>query len=221
MIMSKAVRRLALISRAEFILPNLGSLIMGFAWGVNPQIDLAELVILVGLSFTIINLSSAIGAQANTISDYELDSRDSRKKELVQTLDSFGHNRLKKVLIAEFMVTFALVVVFMLIKTNPVLLLVWLIGISLGCLYSAGIAFMFVLPQMFLGTFVSLAMSGIAQFIGRFVPSYYVTDALTSLLLRGAPITSPTILIDLLVVSTTSLLVLLAGIILFRKFGRA
>jgi ABC-2 type transport system permease protein len=86
---------------------------------------------------------------------------------------------------------------------------------------ATGIAFMFVLPQMFLGTFVGLAMSGVAQFIGRFVPSYYVTDALTSLLLRGAPITSPAILLDVLVVSTTSLLVLLAGIILFRKFGRA
>ncbi|MCJ7633687.1 ABC transporter permease [Candidatus Bathyarchaeota archaeon] len=86
---------------------------------------------------------------------------------------------------------------------------------------ATGIAFMFVLPQMFLGTFVGLAMSGVAQFIGRFVPSYYVTDALTSILLRGAPITSPAILLDVLVVSTTSILVLLLGIILFRKFGRA
>ncbi len=86
---------------------------------------------------------------------------------------------------------------------------------------ATGIAFLFVLPQMFLGTFVGLAMSGVAQFIGRFVPSYYVTDALTSLLLRGAPVTSPMVLLDLLVVSTTSLLVLIAGIQLFRKFGRA
>jgi len=86
---------------------------------------------------------------------------------------------------------------------------------------ATGIAFMFLIPQMFLGTFVGFAMSGIIQSLGKFVPSYYVTDALTSLLLRGAPITSPTILLDLVVVSVTSLLVLLAGIILFRKFGKA
>jgi ABC-2 type transport system permease protein len=86
---------------------------------------------------------------------------------------------------------------------------------------ATGISFMFVLPQMFLGTFVGFAMSGVTQLLGKFVPSYYVTDALTSLLLRGAPITSPTILLDLIVVSTTSLLVLLAGIILFKKFGKA
>ena len=86
---------------------------------------------------------------------------------------------------------------------------------------ATGIAFLFLLPQMFLGTFVGFALSDTAQLVGKFVPSYYVTDALTSLLLRGAPITSPTILLDLIAVSATSLFVLLAGIILFRKFGRA
>jgi ABC-type multidrug transport system permease subunit len=86
---------------------------------------------------------------------------------------------------------------------------------------ATGIAFLFLLPQMFLGTFVGFAMSEAIQFLGRFVPSYYVTDALTSILLRGAPITSPAILLDILVVSTISLIVLLVGIILFKKFGRA
>jgi len=135
--MSKTIRQLATISRAEFLLPNLGSLIMGLAWGASPPLSLTEMVISVVLSFTIINLSSAIGAQANTISDYELDSRDYRKKQLVQALDSFGHNRLKKVLIVEFVVTLALVFVFMLVKVKPALLLLWVVGISLGCLYSA------------------------------------------------------------------------------------
>lgn len=133
----ETMRQLAIISRAEFLLPNLGSLIMGFAWGASPPLSLTELGILVVLSFTIINLSSAIGAQANTISDYELDSGDYRKKELVRTLDSFGHNQLKKVLIIEFAVTLALVVVFILVKAKPALLLLWVVGISLGCLYSA------------------------------------------------------------------------------------
>jgi len=110
---------------------------MGLAWGASPPLGLTEMIILIVLSFNIINLSSAIGAQANTISDYELDSRDYRKKELVQALDSFGLNRLKKVLVFEFVITLVLVAVFMLAKAKPGLLLMWAIGISLGCLYSA------------------------------------------------------------------------------------
>lgn len=135
--MSETIKQFAVISRSEFLLPNLGSLIMGLAWGASPPLALTEMIILVVLSFTIINLSSAIGAQANTISDYELDSRDERKKELVEVLDRFGHNRLKHVLIVEFAVTLALVVTFMLVKAKPDLLLLWIVGISLGCLYSA------------------------------------------------------------------------------------
>jgi len=135
--MLETIRQLAIISRAEFLLPNLGSLIMGLAWGASPPLSLTDMGILVLLSFTIINLSSAIGAQVNTISDYELDLRDYRKKELVEALESFGHRRLKKVLTVEFVVTLALVVVFMLAKAKPVLLLMWVVGISLGCLYSA------------------------------------------------------------------------------------
>jgi 4-hydroxybenzoate polyprenyltransferase len=135
--MSEAIRQFAVLSRAEFLLPNLGSLIMGLAWGASPPIAFTEMIILVVLSFTIINLSSAIGAQVNTISDYELDSRDNRKEELVQALDAFGINRLKCVLIAEFVVTLALVVVFILTKANPLLLILWIVGISLGIFYSA------------------------------------------------------------------------------------
>ena len=135
--MWEIIRQLGIISRAEFVLPNLGSLIMGLAWGASPLPDLTEMVVSVVLSFAIINLSSAIGAQANTLSDYELGFRDCRKKDLVQALDGFGHSRLKKVLIVEFVVTLALVVVFTLSKAKPALFLLWVIGISLGCLYSA------------------------------------------------------------------------------------
>jgi hypothetical protein len=52
------------------------------------------------------------------------------------------------------------------------------------------------------------------------MPSYYVTDALTSLFLRGAPISSPIILLDLAVVSVCSIVVLLVGILLFGKYGK-
>jgi ABC-2 type transport system permease protein len=61
---------------------------------------------------------------------------------------------------------------------------------------ATGLSFLFLLPQMFLGTFVGASLSGAAQEAGKFVPSYYVTDALTSLFLRGAALTSPTVLLD-------------------------
>jgi len=93
-------------------------------------------VVLIILSFAIINLSSAISAQANTLSDRELDSKDERKKHLVEEMNSFGANRLKKVLIIEFILTLILVFIFMYIQQRPILLLLWIAGISLGCSYS-------------------------------------------------------------------------------------
>jgi len=86
---------------------------------------------------------------------------------------------------------------------------------------ATGLSFVFIMPQMFLGTFVGFALSPTAQLAGRFVPSYYVTDALTSLFLRGAPVLSSTVLLDLAVVSASSIATLLVGIILFGKYGKA
>jgi ABC-2 type transport system permease protein len=86
---------------------------------------------------------------------------------------------------------------------------------------ATGIAFIFIMPQMFLGTFVSSGLSGSAAAIGRFVPSYYVTDALTSVFLRGAAITSPSVLADLFVVAGISATTLLAGVLLYQKYGNA
>lgn len=135
--MFETVKSIGTVSRAEFLLPNLGSLIMGLAWGVTPSIRFTDLVVLVALSFTIINLSSAIGAQVNTVSDYELDKKDERKRHLVQAMDSLRRSKLKILLIAEFLLTLALVYVFMLVQGKPILLLMWLFGIFLGWAYSA------------------------------------------------------------------------------------
>lgn len=132
----KTIKLFAIVSRAEFLLPNLGSLIMGLAWGATPPISLINLLVLVALSFTVINLSSVIGAQANTLSDYELDLRDDRKKSLVEALNSFGQGRLKMMLTVEFLLTLAIVFVFMLIQEKPILLFMWITGISLGYIYS-------------------------------------------------------------------------------------
>ena len=134
--MLKTIKLLGAISRAEFLLPNLGSLIMGLAWGAIPSTSIGDLVVMIILSFAVINLSSAIGAQANTLSDRELDSKDERKKQLVEAMNSFGANRLKKVLIIEFALTLILVFLFMSIQQKPILLLLWIVGICLGCAYS-------------------------------------------------------------------------------------
>jgi oleandomycin transport system permease protein len=86
---------------------------------------------------------------------------------------------------------------------------------------ATGIAFLFIMPQMFLGTFVGASLSSSAQSVSKFVPSYYVTDALTSLFLRGAPVGSPSVLFDLAVTLSCSVAILLIGIILFKKYGKA
>jgi ABC-2 type transport system permease protein len=83
---------------------------------------------------------------------------------------------------------------------------------------ATGISFLFVLPQLFLGTFVGASLSSSAQIVGRFVPSYYVTDALTSLFLRGAAITSPAILLDFVVVSVSCVAILAVGVVLYAKY---
>jgi len=129
--MLETIRRVGIVSRAEFILPNLGSLIMGLAWGASPPLGLIKGAILVILSFAVINLSSAIGAQANTLSDYELDLKDGRKRQLVQAMDSFGQERLRALLIGEFVIALVLVSFLMLIHGKPILLIMWIIGISL------------------------------------------------------------------------------------------
>ncbi|MCW4002676.1 MAG: ABC transporter permease [Candidatus Bathyarchaeota archaeon] len=85
---------------------------------------------------------------------------------------------------------------------------------------ATGLSFLFVLPQLFLGTFVGASLSSAAQVAGKFVPSFYVTDALTSLFLRGASITSPTILWDTAIVSLSCMAILAVGIILYGKYYR-
>jgi ABC-2 type transport system permease protein len=83
---------------------------------------------------------------------------------------------------------------------------------------ATGISFLFVLPQLFLGTFVGASLSSAAQVAGKFVPSYYVTDALTSLFLRGAALTSPAVLLDMAISSVSCIAILAIGIILYAKY---
>lgn len=85
---------------------------------------------------------------------------------------------------------------------------------------ATGLSFLFVLPQLFLGTFVGASLSSAAQTAGRIVPSFYVTDALTSLFLRGAAVTSPSIILDAIVVFVSCIAILIVGIVLYAKYIR-
>jgi ABC-2 type transport system permease protein len=113
-----------------------------------------------------------------------------------------------------FMMAFGIVAIFSLCSVGFGLITAT-IAKSSGA--ATGLAFVFIIPQMFLGTFVGSALSPTAQAAGIIVPSYYVTDALTSLFTRGAPVTSPAVLTDLAVLSAASVAILIIGLQLFKR----
>jgi len=80
---------------------------------------------------------------------------------------------------------------------------------------STGISFAFIMPQLFLGTFMPLG--GGMEVIANFMPSKYITDAITTLFLRGAPITATVIWVELAIVSLVGVLLIAVGIILFGR----
>ncbi len=84
---------------------------------------------------------------------------------------------------------------------------------------ATGLSFIFILPQMFFGTFIPL--NDATRMIAYFLPSYYATDALNLIFLEGVPLTELTIWIDLGILSIMSVVIVLLGILLFKKYGKA
>ncbi len=80
---------------------------------------------------------------------------------------------------------------------------------------ASGIGFIFILPQMFLGSFVPAPES-----VSRLVPSYYVTETIKSIFLRGAAAISLTNLSNLVVLLVYSLVVVSIGIYVFKRNGK-
>jgi ABC-type multidrug transport system permease subunit len=80
---------------------------------------------------------------------------------------------------------------------------------------ATGIAFIFIMPQMLFGTFMPLG--GLTEMIGQAMPSNYVTHALTTLFLRGAPVGTVSIWMDLFIVLVVSIVMLVLGSLLFRR----
>lgn len=81
---------------------------------------------------------------------------------------------------------------------------------------ATGLSFIFILPQMFFGTFIPITDT--TRPIAMFLPSYYATDALTSIF-SGASLTSANILIDFAFISIVSIAIIIIGILLFKKSG--
>ena len=81
---------------------------------------------------------------------------------------------------------------------------------------STGISFLFILPQMFFGTF--LPITSTTRAIAVFLPSYYATDAFTSIF-SGANLLSVNILIDFAFIAIVSIVIVILGILIFKKYG--
>ena len=81
---------------------------------------------------------------------------------------------------------------------------------------ATGLSFIFILPQMFFGTFIPITNT--TRVIAVFLPSYYATDALKSIF-NGDNLLSANILIDVAFIAIFSITIVILGILLFKKHG--
>jgi ABC-type multidrug transport system permease subunit len=81
---------------------------------------------------------------------------------------------------------------------------------------ATGLSFIFILPQMFFGTFIPLTNT--TRIIAMALPSYYATDAISSIY-SGVSLLSSNIVIDFAFISIVSILIILVGIFVFKKYG--
>lgn len=84
---------------------------------------------------------------------------------------------------------------------------------------AGGIVWIFLLPQQLLAANM-FPLPPETQLISMFMPLHYASDALT-LLFYGVELTNLRIWWDLIILITFSLVLIIAGILLFRKYGRA
>jgi ABC-2 type transport system permease protein len=105
----------------------------------------------------------------------------------------------------------------------PVIALFSLSSVGLGLITATvsktpetatGVSFIFILPQMFFGTFIPITDS--TRLIAQFMPSYYVIDALN--LIFSGNWMNTNLLIDVGVIAVFSVTIVTIGIMLFNKF---
>ncbi len=132
------LKLLKTVSRPEFLPANLSSLVMGLAWSVEPGLGgtIWGTILLAGVVLAVLTFVSAIGAQLNTLSDHELDSKEPRKQYLVRALDTLGHGKLKRILIFEFLLSLPFLIALVSVQPKPILVLLWAFGHFLAYTYS-------------------------------------------------------------------------------------
>jgi 4-hydroxybenzoate polyprenyltransferase len=134
--MFERLRLLKVVSRPEFLPANCGSLVMGLAWTYDSSTFNNRTLALAVLSFFIITVVSAIGAQLNTLGDHELDSTEPRKRCLVEATNRLGTGTVKTALTTELIICVALIVPFLLLQPKLELLLLWLAALFLTFAYN-------------------------------------------------------------------------------------
>ncbi len=82
---------------------------------------------------------------------------------------------------------------------------------------ASGLSFIFILPQMFFGTFIIMPEG--VRIISAFLPSYYVTGAITTIFNGGSPF-AVGILMQLGIIALMSIVIIILGIFLFKKYGK-
>ena len=80
---------------------------------------------------------------------------------------------------------------------------------------AAGLAALFIVPMMMFGTFLAV-FSDMTRNIARFMPNYYLTDSLSVIFHTGS-VSDPVIWQNLLILTTISLVIVVAGIQIFKK----
>ncbi|UCC18411.1 MAG: ABC transporter permease [Promethearchaeota archaeon] len=81
---------------------------------------------------------------------------------------------------------------------------------------ATGLSFIFILPQMFFGTFIPITNT--TRPIGMALPSYHATTAI-SLIYNGASVLSSEVLFHFTFVLIVSIIIVILGIQIFKKFG--
>ena len=80
---------------------------------------------------------------------------------------------------------------------------------------ASGLSMIFIVPMMVFGTFLAV-FNEATRTIARFTPNYYVSDSLT-LIFNGASLSDRIIWQNLLILSIISLVIVVAGIQIFKK----
>jgi ABC-2 type transport system permease protein len=90
-------------------------------------------------------------------------------------------------------------------------------SISKSAGVATGLSFIFILPQMFFGTFIPLTPT--TEVIAAFLPSYYVTSAIESIF-GGAAIFNLEIISKLGIVALMAVIIIILGVVIFKKYGK-